>query len=108
MKDPNQPNYFKPAKDAHTLYIKITAMRETGPYLLREDSFTLRDLDELMTRRWDFAFPPVKKLELREFGVSEYIVDTPPGSSKAKLPPLVFNYRLRKTKHADLLRLKNV
>lgn len=84
--------------DAHTLYITAIRYAKTDvlPRRLRKDAVVLRSLDELGLRKFEFPMPEEVVRALRSKGECQYYWGE----------GLYYHYLLRKTRHADMLKIK--
>lgn len=100
----DKPIDFKPALDFHTLYVESFIMNPVNPRRGMHHSYPLRVIDELWTKTWEFPMNPHVIKQLKANGEASYTVRDPHGFK----PDLLFQYRIRRSKHADMMKLKNV
>lgn len=110
QKDPSKPRDFKVAPDAHTLQVICWGTKNNKPVKIREEHYVLRIIDELWTHKWPFPFDEKVVMDLKANGEAKYEVPKPqlPPGVPGKLPDIWMTFKFRKTKHADMLKLKNV
>lgn len=72
------------------------AKTDVLPRRLRKEAVVLRSIDELSTREFAFPMPAVVIKALKTNGECQYYFGE----------GLFFHYHLRKTKHADMLKIK--